>query len=44
VPQQLPSVHSKHYIDAFRSYREVAPELLEHPERYEERINLVYGQ
>ena len=44
VPQQLPSVHSKHYIDAYRSYREVAPELLEHPERYEERINLVYGQ
>lgn len=42
VPLHLPTAHGRKYLDATRPYEEVAEELKQHPERYEERIKKLY--
>ena len=42
TPLHLPTAHGRRYLDATRPYQEVAEELKLHPERFEERIKLLY--
>lgn len=44
TPRQLPTAHGQKYMDARRSYEDVAAELRQHPERYEPRIQQLYAQ
>ncbi len=42
TPQHLPTAHGRRYLDATRPFTEVVEELKRHPERFEERIELLY--
>lgn len=42
TPLHLPTAHGRRYLDATRPYQEVVEELKQHPERFEERIKLLY--
>ena len=42
TPLHLPTDHGHKYLDATRPYNEVAEELKKHPERFDERIRLLY--
>lgn len=44
TPKHLPTDHGERYLDATRPYPEVVEELKQHPERFEERIRLLYTQ
>ena len=41
-PQHLPTAHGRRYLDATRPYQDAAIELQQHPERFEERVKLLY--
>ncbi len=42
IPQHLPTQHGQRYLDATRPYPKVVEELLQHPERFEQRLQLLY--
>ncbi|MBO5750720.1 MAG: hypothetical protein J6R36_07235, partial [Bacteroidaceae bacterium] len=42
TPLHLPTAHGRRYLDATRPYQEVVEELKQHPERFKERIKLLY--
>lgn len=42
TPLHLPTDHGQKYMDATRPYEEVVEELKKHPEKYGERIKLLY--
>lgn len=44
VPQHLSTQHGQRYLDATRPYPEVLEELQQHPERFEQRIKLLYNE
>lgn len=42
TPQHLPTDHGRRYLDATRPFTEVVEELKQHPERFAERLKLLY--
>ncbi len=44
TPFHMPSDHGRHYMDTTRSYKDVAPELKAHPERFDENIKQHYTE
>lgn len=44
TPKHLPTAHGQRYLDTERPYQEVVQELKEHPERFEERVKLLYTE
>lgn len=42
TPQHLPTAHGRRYLDATRPFSDVADELRQYPERFEERLGLLY--
>ena len=44
TPKHLPTDHGERYLDATRPYQEVVEELKLHPERFEERVKVLYTE
>ena len=42
TPKHLPTDHGQRYLDTTRPYGEVVEELKQHPERFAERVKLLY--